>query len=41
MAEEPRVDAPTAATERWSGYLEYLHTRIARRLCRAGVKENA
>jgi SRSO17 transposase len=22
MAEEPRVDAPTSATERWSGYLE-------------------
>jgi SRSO17 transposase len=39
MAEEPRVDAPTSATERWSGYLEDLHTRIAPRFCRAEVIE--
>src|SRR5215204_5452118 len=39
MAEEPRVDAPTSATGRWSGYLEDLHTRIARRFRRAEVKE--
>jgi SRSO17 transposase len=39
MAEEPRVDAPTSPTERWSGYLEDLHTRIAPRFRRAEVKE--
>ena len=39
MAEESKVDAPTSATERWSGYLEDLHTRIARRFCRPEVKE--
>ena len=39
MAKEQRVDAPTSATGRWSGYLEDLHTRIARRFCRPEVKE--
>jgi hypothetical protein len=34
MAKEQRVDAPTSATGRWSGYLEDPHTRIARRFCR-------
>src|SRR5215210_6995849 len=39
MAEEPRVGAATSSTERWSGYLEDLHTRIAPRFRRAEVKE--
>jgi SRSO17 transposase len=39
MAKEQRVDAPTSATGRWSGYLEDLHTRIAGRFCRPEVKE--
>lgn len=39
MAEAPRVDAATSATERWSGYLEDLHTRIAPRFRRPEVKE--
>ena len=39
MAEEPRAGAATSATGRWLGYLEDLHTRIARRFCRPEVKE--
>jgi hypothetical protein len=39
MAEQPRVGAATSATERWSGYLEDIHTRIAPRFRRPEVKE--
>jgi SRSO17 transposase len=39
MTEEPRVGAQTSATKHWSGYLEDLHTRIARRFRRAEVEE--
>ena len=39
MTEEPRVGAQTSATKHWSGYLEDLHTSIARRFRRAEVKE--
>ncbi len=39
MAEQPRVGASTSATERWSGYLGDLHTRIAPRFRRPEVRE--